>query len=202
MKAVTTEYGIEHRPPDAESGAPLNDVTGGGRIYPDDFYEHPDWYDTGGGKPYWDAVDIVRRYRGRPNHTVLIYRALPRGILVVYPGDWVALTKGYARQHSKHATDPSRDLSIIAARVFAHDIHTSGDSLEEWGFNGPAPVKGTVVFRARPKPREKTYEELVLAAAQKRFANAIRFGAGTAESFVGMLKPSELERIRIKVKAK
>ena len=51
MKAVTTEYGIEHRPPDAESGAPLNDVTGGGRIYPDDFYEHPDWYDTGGGKP-------------------------------------------------------------------------------------------------------------------------------------------------------
>jgi len=192
-------YGIKHRPPDAESGAPLHDVTGGGRIYPDDFYDHPEWYDTGGGKSYWDAVAIVRRYHNRPNHTVVVYRALPRGVLVMNPGDWVALTKGYARQHSKHATDPSQDLSIISARVRARDIHTSGDSLEEWGYNGPRPVRGTVVFRARPKPREKTYEELLVETARRRFANAIRFGAGTAESFVRLLPPSEIERIKLKV---
>jgi len=194
------DYGISHRPPDASSGAPLHDVTGGGRIYPDDFYEHPDWYDTGGGKPYWDAVSIVRRYRGKPDALVYVYRALPKGIFVMNPGDWVALTKSYARQHSKHATDPSKDLSIIRARVRARDIHTSGDSLEEWGYNGPGPVRGTVVFRARPKPREKTYEELVLEAAQRRFHKAIQFGAGTAESFVNLLPPSELERIRKKVR--
>jgi hypothetical protein len=142
------EYGGSHRPPDADDGAPLHDLTANG-IYPADVYERPSWYDTG-DKGYMEAWSLARRFRGRLNRYVQVFRALPCGNRKLHRGDWVTTVKSYAREHSKHPTDSSKDACIISKMVRASCIHTAGDSLMEWGYNCED-TDGAVVFRPRKK---------------------------------------------------
>lgn len=142
------EYGVSHRPADAESGAPLHDLTGGGRIYPADVYDKPSWYDTGDSE-YMEAWSIASSSRGKPDRRVGIYRALPCGQKTFHRGDWVSITRKYARGHGKHRDDPSKDLCVIWTRVPAKCLHTSGDSLLEWGYNCDDVKARSVVFRPR-----------------------------------------------------
>lgn len=149
------DYRMSHQAPDAESGSPLFDVTLNG-TYPKDFYDRPDWYLTG-HESDWEAVGVINASRNKPDRRLWIYRAVPKGVLTINTGDWVTTTKSYARDHGKHGSDSSQDMPVIAARVYARDLFTSGDSLQEWGYMGPA-LKGTVVFRPRKKPTEEQAE--------------------------------------------
>lgn len=76
------DYTGQHRPPDRESGAPLNDLTGEGRIYPDDIYgpEAARYY--GHGEPGLDnrTIGIIQALRDKPGASVKIYRAVPDDI--------------------------------------------------------------------------------------------------------------------------
>lgn len=146
-------YRMKHGAPDADSGAPAHDLTVRG-VYPRDVYETLRQYRSGDKFDY-DAESVVRRLRGKPDARVQICRAVPKGVKTINPGDWVSITKGYARQHGKHSSDPSRDMPIICARVPAREIHTAGDSLLEWGYNGQKPLKAIVVFRPRSKSPSK-----------------------------------------------
>jgi len=142
-------YMMAHRPPDAETGAPLHDLTGN-RVYPADFYDRMSEY-----RPHhdsdFDAMAVLRRLRGKPDRDVQIFRAVPRGVRVFNPGDWVAITSAYARDESRHPSDPSQDLDVIFGWAKARDLHTAGDSFQEWGFNGPVPKRGALRFRARKR---------------------------------------------------
>lgn len=145
----TPEYGMQHRPPGAEEGAPLYDLTGNG-VYPADVYDHPEWYAS--GHPLdMDAWALAARKRGRPESPVWIYRAAPCEVKTINSGDWVTTVFRYAREHGKHDSDPSQDLCVGVAKTWARCIHTDGNSLFEWGYNCPEPLRMTRRFRPRKR---------------------------------------------------
>jgi hypothetical protein len=49
-------------------------------------------------------------------------------------------------------------MPVLAVRVHARDLYTSGDSLQEWGYAGHEALDGLVVFRPRKKPSEEQIE--------------------------------------------
>jgi hypothetical protein len=126
----------EHRPPMADSGAPLHDLTGDGQIYPDDVYSSNGsrYYGTG-----YDALDkqafrIANMAKGNPDYDVMIFRAVPKDINAdIRPGDWVTISRGYAQEHGESRFDG--DYKIISKMVKAKDIYTNGDSILEWGYD-------------------------------------------------------------------
>jgi len=157
------DYAMSHRPPGADNGAPLHDLNANA-VYPKDVYDHPEWY-SGGEENFWDAWSAVSRARGKPDKNVSIFRALPcgRATKTLNNGDWVTTVRKYAREHSKHASDPSKDMCVKWARVKASCLHTAGDSLFEWGYNcEDKPFSGTVSRprkkRERPSRRRSSYD--------------------------------------------
>lgn len=130
-----TEYRGSHTAPNHIDDAPLYDLTING-IYPDDVYGSRGYRyafgDRGGYK-------VCLEYRGRPNEELTIYRAVPKTIenAMINRGDWVAITKDYAYQHGE--SNLNNSFRIIQIKCFARDIFTSGDSLEEWGYD-PRPT--------------------------------------------------------------
>jgi hypothetical protein len=145
---------MEHRPPGPEEGAPIHDLTTNG-VYPRDVYERPDWYSSG-EENYWDAFAVVQRVHHRPNARLWVFRAAPCGTRTINPGDWVSTVKKYARQHGKHATDPAKDMCVFASRTEARCLHTDGNSLFEWGYNCPVPLRAQNVFRPRKKRAKRS----------------------------------------------
>jgi hypothetical protein len=73
------EYAMYHRPPMKGSGAPLNDLTGGGDYYPDDIYSPMARQYYGTGEPALDkeTISIINQYKDKPNAMVTMYRAVP-----------------------------------------------------------------------------------------------------------------------------
>jgi hypothetical protein len=155
----SASYRIQHQAPGKE-GAPLYDVTAN-EVYPKDFYARSFEYHPG-HRSDGDAVDKIFDSRDKPDRKVWIYRAVPKGVLTIYPGDWVAITKAYAVDHGKGS-----DMNVIVARVLASEIFTEGDSFQEWGYVGPE-IPGRVVHR----PRKPLTEEQKVERLQQRHAQA------------------------------
>ena len=131
-------YRMQHQAPGPDA-APLHDLTGNG-VYPEDVYTHPKFY-SDFSPSYAVAHSIAKTVRGKPDATVTMYRAVPKGVQEFNTGDWVTIHADYAKQHGMDHHDPKKDMPVIAAEVPARHLHTNGDSLSEWGYNGP-PVKG------------------------------------------------------------
>lgn len=70
------DYRGMHMAPDADTGAPLHNLVG---VYPDDVYSAASirYYGTGNDQLDALAVDVVRRFRGKPDADVTVYRAVP-----------------------------------------------------------------------------------------------------------------------------
>ena len=83
-KVFSTKEGYvgEHEAPDRDYGAPLNDLSG---FYPDDIYslQGARYYGDGGDYQAVDnqTINIIKRYRNKPNLSVTIYRAVPKAII-------------------------------------------------------------------------------------------------------------------------
>lgn len=129
------DYGGAHRPPGPGYGAPIHDLTA---LLPEDVYTHPQFYDTSGDGSSRKNWSTFRRVRGKPHEMVDIYRSLPPGQTKFNHGDWVAIRPEYAAEQNMHATDPNQDMPVIRTKVPAHTLYTSGDSLDEFGYWGPA----------------------------------------------------------------
>jgi hypothetical protein len=133
------QYGITHRPPMRESGAPLHDLTGGGNVYPDDIYgkSAAQFYGHFGGNDPLDVqtVRMFQSYKGNPDAPVTIYRAVPKDVKAndINPGDWVTINPAYAKAHGESALNG--EYRIISKQVSAKDIFTNGDSIHEWGYD-------------------------------------------------------------------
>jgi hypothetical protein len=158
-------YRGSHTAPTSE-GAPLYDLAFNS-VYPPDVYEHPEWYAPSHSSDA-EAWSIIRRSYYKPDRFVTIYRAVPKGVRFIHPGDWVAITKSYARDHAR-SNDPSElDMLVVSARVRARQIYTGGDSYQEWGYVGEQPVRATVVFRPRKPLTEDQKIERLQARQRKR----------------------------------
>jgi hypothetical protein len=141
-----------HRPPGPDIGIPFHDLT---VSLPDDVYTHPHYY--GWGPPrrdddehqeaQWESFQKALRARGNPEQRVAIYRALPAQFIGqgIRPGDWVTPSLKYAMIHARQF-DSDQDWPVLRTVVLAKHLHTDGDSISEWGYNGPDVRLGAAVF--------------------------------------------------------
>lgn len=136
------DYRMQHRAPGIE-GAPLYDLKING-VYPDDVYETLNYYNFG-ETDFKKVKNIVLNARNKPDYMVSIYRAVPRNIYdafakegkldeAINSGDWVSISKEYAKDHGKHYLDESLDMPILTLKVPAKNLFTDGNSLLEWGY--------------------------------------------------------------------
>lgn len=130
-----TDYGMQHRPPGPDDGAPLHDLTGGGNIYPDDVYskDGPRYYGTGNDVLDKQAFRLATMAKGKPDFDVMVYRAVPSGVdaKTINAGDWVAISRGYAEMHGEGFDE---GYKIISQMAKASEIFTNVDSIQEFGY--------------------------------------------------------------------
>ncbi len=139
LTAADEDYRGRHQPSKA---APLYDLLEGDML-PEDMYVHPKWY-TGfpGPATLGETLRTLNGARGKPNAMVTIYRSAPPGVNTINEGDWVSLSKQYARQHGLSNGDD--DWPVYSAQVPARMVWHAGDDLMEWGYWGPAVHAGLV----------------------------------------------------------
>jgi len=79
-----------------------------------------------GSKWYDSAYEERERLRQLPDEPV-------KSIDTINAGDWVTLTKGYAKQHGESVLNGK--YKIISKKVKAKDLWTNADSIQEFGYN-------------------------------------------------------------------
>jgi hypothetical protein len=129
-------YGMQHRPPMKDGGAPLFDLTGGGNIYPSDVYSKNaiQYYGTGDKNLDAKSFSIVNKFKNNPDAEVEIYRAIPKDVNAsINSGDWITINKDYAKQHGQSVLEGN--YKIVKKKVKAKDIFTNGDSIHEFGYD-------------------------------------------------------------------
>lgn len=129
-------YRGSHTAPGPDFGAPLHDLTGGGQMYPADIYSAKavQYYGTGYPQADREAFALANRVRGNPDAEIIMYRAVPKDekIMAINPGDWVTLSKSYAKTHGESAL--KGDYKILSQKVKAKDLWTNADSIHEFGY--------------------------------------------------------------------
>jgi len=135
-----------HSPSGPDEGAPLWNLTA---VYPDDVYSANGlrYYATGEERFDGIAYNIIQLYKGYPNKTVTIYRAIASDdVNKIRPGDWVTTVRAYAKDHGE--TSLNGKYKIINKTVYARDLFTSGDSWLEYGYHPQAPLPTLKVDRS------------------------------------------------------
>jgi hypothetical protein len=102
----------------------------------EDAFAHPREY--GHGECDDETMRQLVLARHSPAGLVRIYRALPPGLGQINRGDWVTLSKDYARGHAIRDDTAAHDWPIVYADVPAGCVLTDGKDLDEYGYGGPS----------------------------------------------------------------
>jgi hypothetical protein len=133
------DYGGNHRP---NSEGPRAFDLAEADVSPADVYEHPEWYSSMDAKIIRETMAQLRKVKGKPDGEVSIYRAGPKGEM--NEGDWVSLSKEYARTHADRQ-DPE-GFRVWVSKVRAQDLRWAMDDLAEFGYFGKSiPAQDTGV---------------------------------------------------------
>ncbi len=97
-----------------------------------------------------ESYRVLKSIKGNPDAEVTIYRSVPKGVDKINEGDWITLSKIYAKEHGMHETDATRDMPVISMKVKAKDIVWDGNDLNEFAYKPKA---------EQPTVSEKTPEE-------------------------------------------
>lgn len=132
---VDSSYRMTHQSPGPESGTSVDNMEA---VYPN-FYARSDLYSTGDEVSDAESLRVINSVIGNPEATVTIYRSLPPDVpQVINPGDWVSLSKNYAKEHGMDAVDEAADWPVISREVPAREVYNNGDSINEWGWTPSA----------------------------------------------------------------
>jgi len=150
-------YRMAHQPTTPQNGAArLDDMTGGGTVFPDDIYSG-DAVRLYGGNNLADqeSAKIIQSVRGNPEAEITIYRAVPKDVDAINPGDWVTLSKRYADDHAESGYGQMGDEAgkVISQKVKVKDVYSDGNDLNEFGYF-PEDIAETNVAKLEP-PTEK-----------------------------------------------
>jgi 8-oxo-dGTP pyrophosphatase MutT (NUDIX family) len=166
-----TSYRMQHRPPSAEDGIPMHDMTnkGGDISVPEDVYTHPHYYSDMSDPTNQEAHYHLRRVRGKPEAKVQVYRAMPAEYAHhgFRPGDWVSLSKDYARQHGMQE-NPHDDWPVIKTSVPAKHLHTDADDFREFGYNGPHHPSSQPVYKGGKNQKVHQHEDGIVRKVKPR----------------------------------
>jgi len=134
-----TSYRMQHQVTEPELGAArLDDMTGGGEVFPDDIYSPHGlrYYGNPSNKFDRESYEVIQRAKGNPEMEITIYRAVPKGVKDINPGDFVTPSKTYARDHAYSGYGPMGDEAgdVISKKVKVKDIYSPGNDLNEFGY--------------------------------------------------------------------
>ena len=165
-ETADNSYGWAHRPGTPDDGIPAWDLT---QNVPADVYTHPHYYSDMSEPSNRKAHNILGRIRNNPEAKVHIYRSLPaeEANHGIKPGDWVSISKEYARQHGKQE-DPKDDWPVIRATVKAKDLFTDADDFREFGFWGEKPVVHGIHFKGGKNQEVSVRSDGSIRAVQRR----------------------------------
>ena len=135
-----TDYMISHRP--SETGPPAHDmfadIEGDGPMSPSDLFKNPEYYiGTADRKSAvfletQEQMKYIEGIQGEPEADITVYRSSPKNEL--NDGDWVSLSKDYAKISGQHPTDEAKDMPVFEHKIKVKDLKWDGNSLEEWGY--------------------------------------------------------------------
>jgi hypothetical protein len=127
----TDSYRMRHQAPRRadEFGSPATDVE---EMMPG-FYENPNLYGSGYAVADKESRSAIMAVRGKPNAPVTIYRAVPKGVDEINPGDWVTLSPTYAKEHGR--SNVSSGFAVLSKVIPAKDLWFDGDSINEFGYD-------------------------------------------------------------------
>ena len=129
-------YVGHHRAPMKEidnTTSALHDLLG---IYGDDIYSKNAKQYYGDGYPYdMESIKVMQAVRNKPEQQVNVYRAIPSEIedAVINNGDWVTLSKTYAKEHGENHLDGN--YKLIQQKIPARKLFTDGNSIHELGYD-------------------------------------------------------------------
>ncbi len=128
VDAATPDYAMTHRP--REDGSRAFDLTEakdeyGEHMIPKDMYDT--WYGSRGSKEDLESIAALKAIKGKPDAEITIYRASPKDGL--NEGDWVTLSKSYAKMHAD-----SNGVKVHAHKVKARDLKWAMDDVNEFGY--------------------------------------------------------------------
>ena len=100
-KNIEPDYFMSHRP--TESGITADNLINQDVEVPmpKDMYEHQEWYFQMDEKYSKESMNVLKKIRNNPNANITIYRATPSE--KINPGDWITLSKEYAKLHNEHS---------------------------------------------------------------------------------------------------
>lgn len=132
VKVEKLEGSMDHRP-SFEDMPPAYDLLKTD-ILPDDVYTHPDWSIANGAirrgeKAANESWEALQRVKGNPDAEITLYRASPKNELRT--GDWVSLSKTYAKAESM-----AEGVKVHEFKVKAKDVIFAGDDINEFGYWG------------------------------------------------------------------
>lgn len=133
IEAPQRERG-SHKIVKSEDNTTLDDMTKGGQLIPDDFYDKPQFYADINDAASKESFSVIKKAKGNPDAEITIYRAVPQGIKDIEEGDWVSLSPTYAKQHGLHPTDETQDMPVISVKVKAKDIVWDGNDVNEFAY--------------------------------------------------------------------
>ena len=117
---------------DPEITVPLHDLLKNG-VMPKDIYTHPQYYADGLAADK-ESINIIKKMRGNPEGEVTIYRAVPDIATKINDGDWVTLSKTYAKNHIEHVSREGEKWKVLSMEVPAKDVFWNGDSFNEFAY--------------------------------------------------------------------
>lgn len=125
------------------------------------------------------SFNILKSIKDNPDAEVTIYRSVPKGTDKINEGDWITLSKRYAKEHGEHPTDPSQDLPVIEMKVKAKDIGWDGNDLNEFVYN-PKESKTSIPI-SKEEGHIEEFKKLSDADIEKRMSEIEDAKNGTPE---------------------
>lgn len=115
---------------DKKYNSPLYDLTRGTGS-PKDIYTNTKDYMFGGSKADMESAKVIHSVKGKPDAEVAIYRGAPESVDEINDGDWVSLSKAYAKEH----ISGMEDHHIITKLVPAKQVVWDGNDLNEFAYS-------------------------------------------------------------------
>lgn len=125
------DYRGVHTAPTAAGNSSLDDLE---ETFPDIYSPNGLRY-YGTGEPFdRKTISLIHRAKGKPNSVITIYRAIPSDVEnpKITRGDWVAITKDYAKVHGDNHLE---DYIIVSEKVKVGHIYSDGNSIHEYGYD-------------------------------------------------------------------